>query len=459
MRANNGIMPGSMFTPCCRRFTGAARNFRACWLLPAIIVAMATAAMPSKAQAGEPSPAMEAAMLLPGLWHGVHASGLTTYHHRFAVKREGAGYTALGIAWCGMTEAQADASLRGELDLALFPNIGQSIVHPMCVLQSYTVSLQGDTLTFQSTGRSRMVRVQSIKYFDEAHNTYRAPVNTMLVRLEQESVVSVMVGDAPDRFKPADPAMRDFYLDLFKAYPPDRFSGRLVAPGIIARDSAGEQQSLAFFRLWKGEALSAPRPPTPELGKTLAFACLDGGAYHYTCYLPRKYRPETAMPVLINFAPSGSAQPLAPNLAEEFGWIMVGLKESRNNAGEAIGPNRDAVLFDLQRRFHIDMKRLYFSGFSGGGRAAALAAFDYPDRCAGVLCIGASSLLSTPPRHIPIYFLVGETDMNRSEADTAFVAEKKAGRITALALHPGGHAWGRPEDQETALRWLAAPKP
>ena len=147
-------------------------------------------------------------------------------------------------------------------------------------------------------------------------------------------------------------------------------------------------------------------------------------------------------------------------MAERLGWIMVGLTESRNGPAEPNTRCRDAVLFDLRRRFNIEGRRLYFSGFSGGSRSAAQAALSYPDSCAGLLCIGAGCVGRRPALNIPVYFLTGETDMNRGEVSRSYSEERRAGRRTQMAVHPGGHSWGRSEDHIEALRWLAdASKP
>jgi len=156
----------------------------------------------------------------------------------------------------------------------------------------------------------------------------------------------------------------------------------------------------------------------------------------------------------MNFDPGGNARPLLPKMADEVGWIMVGLTESKNGEWEPVLLNRDAALFDIRRRFNIDWQHVYFSGFSGGARAASTTACTYPTLTKGLICIGAAYGDGTPPVSIPIFFIAGETDMNHGEVvgEHKQAAAKK--RKTEMIIHPGGHEWGRAEDHEAAIRWL-----
>ena len=94
--------------------------------------------------------------------------------------------------------------------------------------------------------------------------------------------------------------------------------------------------------------------------------------------------------------------------------------------------------------------------------AAALA---YPDRCAGILCVGSTAqvvmeiggrtAMPMAPRRVPAFYLVGETDYNRDEVEKVYRIGRQEGRQVALRYHPGGHTWGRPQDREAGILWLA----
>jgi predicted esterase len=421
-------------------------------LLCGIVLLLALAG--ARALAGEPMQAAVEEQLLPGVWCGVQTKGYVTYHHRLKVRREGDGYVADGIAWAGMTEAQAQAALNGKLSPEVFSNLRTNAVRPTCLQQHFTVSLKDDTVTFQSVQTPKIARVLVLVYVDAAGKPGEE-TSTVVTRLEEKGMPpTVETTDESTGTRRHQGRENDLLLERFADFTPDQFVGRLVAPGVVAQDGADSAPNQGLFRLWREDALAKPVPLDQEKGATLKLGCLDGTRYHYTCYLPKSYDPGKPMPVLINLSPDGNAQPLSPKMAESLGWIMAGLTESQNGPLEPNCRNRDAVLFDLRRRFNIDPKHVYFAGFSGGARSAALAALSYPDNCAGLLCIGASCQGAVPAPQIPVYFLTGMTDVSRPEVTRIYTAERRAGRKTDIGVHPGGHTWGRSEDHEEALRWL-----
>ncbi|MCH7891521.1 MAG: hypothetical protein IH921_08470, partial [Gemmatimonadetes bacterium] len=238
------------------------------------------------------------------------------------------------------------------------------------------------------------------------------------------------------------------------SYNPDTFAGRLERPGVVMGTARDTKTVGGFFHLWKEDALQTPLPLELAKGETHELACLDGLRFHYRCHIPRSYDPTRATPLLINFSPMGHGQPLSVKMAEEVGWLMVGLKESKNGPMPPNLENLNAVLFDLRRRFNIHPRRLYFSGFSGGSRMASWAAVNHQDACAGVICIGAGHYDGVPPKFVPIFFIVGQSDFNHDEVVALHAEAERSIRKTELIVHPGGHTWGRPQDHEAAIRWL-----
>jgi hypothetical protein len=239
-----------------------------------------------------------------------------------------------------------------------------------------------------------------------------------------------------------------------KKYSTDTFYGRLIPPGLIVGTAYSQGKAAGFFQLWK-EGAVLPRPAVPEKGKIHHITCIDNSNYHYTCYVPARYTHEKPAPVVIHDDAGGGASPLSTKMADELGWIMVGLTEARNGPYPPSGENRDAALFDLRRRFNIDMTKLYFSGLSGGARRASLAAATYADNCAGVLCIVAGINFTNPPLAVPMAFITGDGDFNLGEVEDFYAREKKRGRKAMLIRHKGGHDSGGPENIENAIRWLS----
>ena len=244
-------------------------------------------------------------------------------------------------------------------------------------------------------------------------------------------------------------------------WPKDELVGTLTSNGTII----GTWGKSGSFWLLHESMTSKVMPLKLKKGETHQLTCLGGKPYKYACHLPRTYDHSKRTPVLINDSGGGPAPPLSRNMAEGLGWIMVGLTETANDRSAQFNNEAyAAVIFDLRRRFNIHPKRFYFAGLSGGARSAAGAGAYYPDQCAGILCIGAGFLHSgaggqyyTPPVDIPVFFLVGQTDVNHDEVVLKlYPTELKRKRPVKLVVHPGGHDWGRQADRQQAIQWLNA---
>ncbi len=233
-------------------------------------------------------------------------------------------------------------------------------------------------------------------------------------------------------------------------------AGTYREPGlIVGTDPVG-----GMLLLWKQGELDEPLPLDLTRATTRRVRCLDNAAWGYRVYIPESYNPRTPTPVLMNCSPNRNALPLSTKMADELGWIMIGLTERENRKGDVERHNRAAVLFDVRRRFNVDWERFYACGFSGGARCAALTAVKYPDLCHGLICIGAgyaydgSGQYEYPPYDTPVAFVIGEQDELCYREVIALYGQEKNKRDCTLIVHPGGHTWARPEDHEAAIRWL-----
>ena len=366
-------------------------------LLLCILAGVSARALPA-AEAAKKDAARKPGDPLVGFWRGFHTSGGGGYQHRLEIRKQGNAYGGVGLVWVMLGEEQAMNAGRGKLTGEISPKA-------CCVVQTYAIKLEGDTITFKGINAQNM------------HNGGR--------------------------------------------YVCDIFSGRLTADGVAAGEAADAKRKEGYFELAREDVLKQPLPLTMEKGQAHDIPCVDGGKYHYRVYIPKKYDPARPWPLLMNFSPGGGGQPLNTDAADEVGWLMVGLTESQNGPVEPECENRDAVLFDVWRRFNVDWKRIYFSGLSGGARAASFAAVTYPGFCAGAILIGAAYGDGIPIKTIPIFYICGQTDMNHGEVTGAYETAKRAGRKANLIVHPGGHDWGRAEDHVAAIRWLeeqSAPK-
>lgn len=237
------------------------------------------------------------------------------------------------------------------------------------------------------------------------------------------------------------------------------WSASFVDPGVMYRTSVCEETNIPkYSRFIKKSLMNHPLPLDLEKGRTHKMQTLEPSVNTYSLYIPKSYDHSKPAPLLVNRSPNGNAQPLHTKMAEELGWVMIGLDQSKNGIKSLIARNNlHTAMFDCMRRLNIDWNRVYFSGFSGAARTSSIASTEFRNNVAGVICIGAgfNNPEQYPPTYLPVYFIVGTTDMNNKEvAIDRYPAEKKKGRPTELRIHPGGHTWGRAEDHEAAIRWL-----
>lgn len=341
-------------------------------------------------------------------------------------------------------------------------------------------TLNGDVARCQLTvtsmgGHLRAQGIVSVALSQEqlaAVRSRRAPKgDVQFFACAMDVAYEVLVDKNAVTFKPVSAKALFEAADVKNRWIGRELTGTFARPALVsgvwksAPAKAGEKKVAdGIFCLHKEHALDSPPPLTLAKGKKVDLTCEGNPAFHYSCYIPQKYDPAVPTPVVVNKNPGGNGQPLSPKMAEELGWIMVGLKESSNTEPRSTD-NFVAALFDLRRRFNIDMERLYFSGFSGRARQSSEEAIGFPDECAGLILIGAGfcqyyegprrAQYRLPPVHVPVFFLVGATDMNNDEvtARMAPMAQKRR-QVFKLKVHPGAHTWGRPEDHEEAIRWL-----
>ena len=111
---------------------------------------------------------------------------------------------------------------------------------------------------------------------------------------------------------------------------------------------------------------------------------------------------------------------------------------------------------DTQQRFTVDLKRIYFAGFSGGARVASQLA-QLCKCAAGVLLSGAGFSHGSSPSaesKFPVFSAVGDADFNYSELIPLQDALEKAAFPHWLRIFDGPHEWAPPIVMDEALAWF-----
>jgi hypothetical protein len=340
------------------------------------------------------SPAAERIKVVPGIWRG-QCNGV---RYRFALQWNGVSFVGRGLLWHGMTEVEAMALGQGQ-------SFKTAWEHATCYACRADMQWGEDGVVVQFLDLKQIRVGMNLK--------------------------------------------------------PTAHKGVFHAPGVITQlpDPPREEDGgVSAFTFWKEDVLAKPLPFDLEKGKVHRLKCLDAPDYQYLCYLPQSYDHAKPTTVLIHFSRQGDEEPVCREAAEELGWIIValpGLAHEEILKWRPVQEKRDAVLFDLRRRFNVDPQRLVFSGRDGDARAAAYAATTYPDLCPGLILVSPSRLTLPQGRKIPICFVVGKRDPDWIETDRLLKTARAAGHTGQIVLHEGREEW--PVERQTeAVRWLAA---
>jgi hypothetical protein len=168
----------------------------------------------------------------------------------------------------------------------------------------------------------------------------------------------------------------------------------------------------------------------------------------YAVYLPSNYDVSKKYPVIITFDPQADGKlPVAKykDLAEKYGYILVGSNVSRNgipwDESSYIVGN---VYTDVLQRFAVDSQRVYLMGFSGGARIANGATIVHAG-IAGVICCGAAypAINAENPRNNYVYLgIVGMNDFNYSEMRKYDLVDLAGHNLKhSLVTFDGKHEW------------------
>ncbi len=186
----------------------------------------------------------------------------------------------------------------------------------------------------------------------------------------------------------------------------------------------------------------------------------------YALFLPSKYHPERAWPVLFLMDPRGRALiPLAlvRRAAERFGYVVISSYNTLSDGPR--DPNEialDAMLADVQGLLAPDLERLYLVGFSGTARLAWEFAYRLRGHVAGIIGVGAGTPtldfldVVPPPFGTPLVFFgsAGFTDFNFDEVYALDLALDAYGVTHRVEMFEGPHAWAPEPVMGRAVAWL-----
>jgi hypothetical protein len=196
-----------------------------------------------------------------------------------------------------------------------------------------------------------------------------------------------------------------------------------------------------------------------QKGKVIpGVSCLKSPSLTYALYLPSSYSEVKKFPVILAFDPHGAGSlPVEQyhELAEKFGYILLGSDNSKNGIGMDEIRNICSGLFqEIHTRFSIDTARIYTMGFSGGARIACLMA-QYGGGIAGVIGCGAGFPGNEQTGIVNFSYIgfAGRYDFNMYELVRLDAQLDKQKCDHALFLFDGIHEWPSRILMEKAFVW------
>ncbi|MCU1312044.1 MAG: hypothetical protein JWO20_3169 [Candidatus Angelobacter sp.] len=200
----------------------------------------------------------------------------------------------------------------------------------------------------------------------------------------------------------------------------------------------------------------------PEIatGKVIPRVVTLSNSHHsYALYVPSSYTPQKKWPVIYAFdsrARGVNPVDMLKPMAEKYGYIVAGSNNSENGP---VNPDIEAaeiMLKDTHKRFSIDDKRIYLTGFSGGGRLATIIAL----RCqcvTGVFSHGAGFPLNMKPStedHFLYFATTGVLEINYREI-IELAKQLDDARFSSRIRHfVGGHQWAPTELWWEGIEWF-----
>jgi hypothetical protein len=202
-----------------------------------------------------------------------------------------------------------------------------------------------------------------------------------------------------------------------------------------------------------------------ETGKVIPkVPCQADVSLTYALYLPGNYIPGNTLPVCIVFDPSGNGSfPLSryKDLAEKYGFIMIGSNDSRNGQSmDALARVADVLYREAESRFSADSSRITLLGFSGGARVSCITAL-YLHKVRGVIGCGAGfpQMEKAPLFSFDYFAIAGDHDFNLAEMIALNGQLTEAHWRHQMIIWKGPHMWPPAAAVEQGILWLRGELP
>jgi hypothetical protein len=184
--------------------------------------------------------------------------------------------------------------------------------------------------------------------------------------------------------------------------------------------------------------------------------CKRNPALSYALYLPKQYKNNASLPAIVFVDPHGAGSyPLSmyAALAEKYGVIMLGSNDSRNGLTfNQASPILHDLVSETYSRFNADGKFVSLAGFSGGAKAAMVAASEMPAIHTLIYCSAGFPEIPTPLP--PSLGIAGIKDMNYTEVFETDLQIEKSKISHAMIEWNGKHEWSDPQTFENAFYWI-----
>ncbi len=142
-----------------------------------------------------------------------------------------------------------------------------------------------------------------------------------------------------------------------------------------------------------------------DRSRALAASPLDPSQQHFAMYVPSGPPPAAGYGLLVFVPPWGAARvpPQWIGILDRTRTIFVSASQSGNDADVLRRREPLALLaaWNVMRRHHVDRRRVYIGGFSGGARVALRLALGYPDVFRGAFLNAGSDPIGTAQVPLP----------------------------------------------------------